>query len=452
MTPALRRSFPALVVVVTAAVAACTQPSAARLCEAIEAGDLAAAQKALAAGDTDMLRQQGLCHPVFNVLYSRAASAASRQQILQAMFTAGLDPNATMSRSGSSTSGPGNRRSSTTTHSLVEWAADDAAIVELLLGAGLDTKTAGAGRAVASAAGSGTLDVVRLLVEAGASVNEPLLDQYGLASPLTALGRAIAGRHHEVITYLESKGARPDAGPVSPIFEAARTGDVTGVQRALAAGAAVDAVDAHEQTPLLRAAGFGQTAVVSALAAAKADVNLFKNGESALQAAATEGHAGVIRELVKAGARVNGRYDDHGRTPLLQAVQARRHAAVAALVDAGADVNLADGGGTTPLATAVAVRDLVLVQSLLRGKPNLAAIDGVSGLPVLHLAVSGCDAQDFDIALLRTLVAAGADVRAADTEGRTPRQRAEASLQGEARPFYKACYEARVAALKALGG
>lgn len=191
---------------------------------------------------------------------------------------------------------------------------------------------------------------------------------------------------------------------------------------------------------------------VDLLVAAKAALDTFTLGESALQAAASEGHVAVVRAPLTAGAQPNARVDEQSATALLRAVERRHADVVDALVGAGADTNLADGAGSTPLAIAVRMRDARLVQALVPGKPNLASVDSATGLPVLHSAVTGCEAQDFGVPLLHALVAVGANVKATTADGRTARQKAEASLQGETRAFYKACYEARVAALKALGG
>jgi uncharacterized protein len=447
---ATARTRGAVAAVLTACLGtACTQPQAAQLCAAIEAGDVAAAERTLASGETDMLRQQGVCHPAFDVLASGKGSEDTRHQILRAMLKAGLDANATLSRSGSRRSGG---RSSSTTRSLVEWASSERGAVEALIAAGLDTKGAAAGRAVAGAAADGRLDVVQLLVEAGASVNEVLPDQDGLPSPLAAFGLAVAGRHHAVIRYLEARGARFANGDASPVFEAARNGDVATVRRVLDSGHDPNAADPYGQPLLLRAAGYGQTAVVDLLVHTTASLDAFTMGESALQAAASEGHVPVVRVLLAAGAKPNARVDELSAPALLRAVERRHADVVDALVRAGADTNLADGAGSTPLAIAVRMRDARLVQGLLPGKPRLADVDAATGLPVLHSAVTGCEAQDYDLPFVRALVAAGADVTATDSEGRTARQKAEASLRGETRPFYKACYEARVATLKALGG
>jgi hypothetical protein len=77
---------------------------------------------------------------------------------------------------------------------------------------------------------------------------------------------------------------------------------------------------------------------------------------TALIAAAHLGHAEVVRMLIKAGAPLN-HVNNLGWTALIEAVVlgdgGKRHIAVLkALVDAGADVNLADRSGKTPLTLA----------------------------------------------------------------------------------------------------
>jgi uncharacterized protein len=60
-----------------------------------------------------------------------------------------------------------------------------------------------------------------------------------------------------------------------------------------------------------------------------------------LHDAAAAGDIGTIRQLVADGAAIDGP-DDDGRTPVMVATVARRTAAVAALIDAGADVDIRD--------------------------------------------------------------------------------------------------------------
>ncbi len=434
-----------------AGASACTDPGAAALCDAIRARDVARAEAVLSAGPVDWLRQQWTCQPAKDAIDLAGEGAPEGTQILRAMLKAGLDPNATFNRSdgGSSSAGSSGRSrsgsgSTSTTLSLVEWATnysvDD--IVTALREAGLDMTSARTAQAVVMAAGNGDLELLQQLIEAGAPVNT--------STGLTALGAAVAERHHAVIAYLEGKGGLESAGPQRALFQAARTGDVSAVKAVLANGVSADVEDPHNDRLLLRAAAFGQLDVVEALLAAKADPNGWSFGESALQAAAKEGHAAVIRALLKGRAGPNARFDEASDTALVLAVQAGHVDAVKALLAGGADPVLAGSTGP-PLRFAVQQKRLAVVQALLeaRADPNHRSLPNEP--PMLHDVVIGCENQDFDVPLVRALVAAGAAKGATDAEGKTARQQAEARLAGEARPFYKACYEARVAALEALG-
>ncbi len=435
-----------------AGAAGCTDPGAAALCDAIRAKDVAKAEAVLQAGPVDWLRQQWTCQPAKDAIDLAGEGAAEGTQILRAMLKAGLDANATFNVSGGGTTSLGSSGrarpgggSTSTTHSLVEWAAnysvDD--VITALREAGLDMSSQRTAQAVVTAARNGDLELLQQLVEAGAPVNT--------ATGLTALGSAVAEGHHEGIAYLEGKGGQESAGPQRDLFHAARTGDVAAVKAALAGGVSANVEDPHKDSLLLRAAAFGQVGVVEALLAAKADPNQWSFGESALQAAAKEGHANVIRALLEGKANANARFDDSSDTALVRAVQGGHVDAVKALLAGGADPTIP---GTTgpPLRFAAQQKRLAVVQALLdaRADPNHTSLPNEP--PMLHDVVVGCQNQDFDVPLVRALVAAGAKVGAVDAEGRTARQQAEARLVGEARPFYRACYEARVAALKALGG
>lgn len=89
-----------------------------------------------------------------------------------------------------------------------------------------------------------------------------------------------------------------------PEFErAARAGDVSGLERLVASGVPVDALDRHGQTALMLAAHNGRLDAVGWLVGrgARLDVTA-KYGLSALMLAIVAGHEDVARALVRAGA------------------------------------------------------------------------------------------------------------------------------------------------------
>jgi ankyrin repeat protein len=175
------------------------------------------------------------------------------------------------------------------------------------------------------------------------------------------------------------------------LFAAAVRGDAAAITALVAGGERVDARDGHGRTPLHVAAHAGHHEVMRALVAAGADPNALENDRydvvtiaavandlrtleialglgasarnvtsrydgTALIAAAHLGHVAVVRALIRAGAPLD-HVNNLGWTALIESIVlgdggARHTETLRALVEAGADVNLADRGGQTPLALA----------------------------------------------------------------------------------------------------
>jgi uncharacterized protein len=175
------------------------------------------------------------------------------------------------------------------------------------------------------------------------------------------------------------------------LFAAAARGDAAEIERLVARGAKVDARDGYGRTPL-HVAAYGRHAdamralvktganpdalehdrydivtiaavaddlptlkVALALGASAKNVTSRYDG-TALIAAAHLGHDQVVAELIKAGAPLD-HVNNLGWTALIESIVlgngGRRHTAtLEALVRAGANVNLADRNGQTPLALA----------------------------------------------------------------------------------------------------
>ncbi len=135
----------------------------------------------------------------------------------------------------------------------------------------------------------------------------------------------------------------------------------------------------------------------------------------------------IVGALTEAGADVNAR-DAYGLTPLhiaLAAPRSRRDtwegrgpvAVLEALLAAGADVNAPGLDGTTPLHEAALWDDMELVGVLLRGGADPNVVDDAGRSPLLALLrrTPNCSRET-----VKLLLEAGADVNVTDRWGESP--------------------------------
>jgi hypothetical protein len=185
--------------------------------------------------------------------------------------------------------------------------------------------------------------------------------------------------------------APPEKAQYTGLLAAAGRGDAAEIERLVARGAKVDVRDGYGRTPLHVAAYGGHADAIRGLVKAGANPNALEHDRydivtiaavaddlptlklalalgasaknvtsrydgTALIAAAHLGHDQVVAELIKAGAPLD-HVNNLGWTALIESIVlgngGRRHTAtLEALVRAGANVNLADRNGQTPLALA----------------------------------------------------------------------------------------------------
>lgn len=105
----------------------------------------------------------------------------------------------------------------------------------------------------------------------------------------------------------------------------------------------------------------------------------YGTGESALHIVVKRRDDLWLRFLLGKGANPNLR-DREGSTPLIAAVQISFPEAVATLVGTRADVNLANERGETPLIIAVQRRDVASVRLLLEGGADPTKADHIAGM------------------------------------------------------------------------
>ena len=203
---------------------------------------------------------------------------------------------------------------------------------------------------------------------------------------LTALATASAGAARAQVP--------PSPGEVAAyqgLHAAAQRGDVAAITRLLQSGAAIDATDGAGRTPLHVATFARQREAVQALLKAGANHATLEHGRydavtiasvaddeatlrillangasaklvtsrydgTALIAAAHLGHDGVVRQLIAAGAPLDHVNNLHWTATIESIVLGdggpRHQATLKALIDAGANLQLADRSGHTPLALA----------------------------------------------------------------------------------------------------
>src|SRR5687767_10190426 len=264
------------------------------------------------------------------------------------------------------------------------------------------------------AAAEGHAATMRLLIEAGADVNA----------------------RSSIIAWERQRTEEPrdkwlPPGGLTPLLFAARDGKLESAKVLLSAGADVNIVDPDLHTPLILALVNGHFDVAGALIQAGADVNMEdKVGQTALYAA-VDGHTApasnrpapretddtlssleIIRKLLDKGARVDAAL--------------RAQVPYRTKLDRGGDGML--GIGTTPLIRASKSADVPVIRLLLeRGASAKAATrNGVSAI----LMAANVAAREEDmtgrnktakeiVESITLLLAAGGDLRASDTQGRT---------------------------------
>jgi ankyrin repeat protein len=279
----------------------------------------------------------------------------------------------------------------------------DAAVVKLLLEAGADANATlkGGETALMLAARAGSVPAVKALLERGAEVDAPE------RSGQTALMWAAAEGHADVIRVLTGAGAdlnaRLDSG-FTPFFFAVRAGRLDAVKEFLAEGIDVNALMQPAErpgrarrrqavtSPLTLAVQNGHFELAIALIDAGADPNDVRTGYTVLHLLpgvrkpdSNDSNDGApvvglgrlssvefAREIVKRGADVNYRLPADspgmpgtssriateaaaGATPFLLAADRADTGLMQALLELGADPQLPNSNGDTPLMAAAGV-------------------------------------------------------------------------------------------------
>jgi len=238
--------------------------------------------------------------------------------------------------------------------------------------------------------------VVRCLLQGGVDARTVLPDGCPLLCYAARLGHASA------LNALLEGGAAVECvtrDGCSPLFLASGYGSDACVKLLLAAGARLGTPTLRGETALLSSSERGKANVVTLLLGAASPSELAyctKEWGTALHCAARGGFPRIVAALVEAGCELETR-DGYGQTALHAAAQAGKAGCCTSLLSRGADADAADSLGFTPLMCAVEKRRTLCAQALLSAS-TLGATDSI-GLTAFHLAVMRGNEECFELLL-----------------------------------------------------
>jgi len=215
--------------------------------------------------------------------------------------------------------------------------------------------------ALEEAVETGNLEIVRILLRAGANVNTR--NEVGLTPLMFIRDNATPQLIRELISAGGYINARDESGGTS-LMAAAAESKYEVVKELIDAGASVGSKNANGGTALIFAAGNGDSRIAKLLIDLGEDVNARDNdGNTPLMFAAEEGEAETVKFLLSFNAEVNA-VDNNGQSALLRVAASSDIESATALLNAGADLSLRDKDGRTALAVARAAKQEAMIKLL----------------------------------------------------------------------------------------
>jgi ankyrin repeat protein len=272
-------------------------------------------------------------------------------------------------------------------------------------------------------------NVMHMLLEHGAAPEFQVF--YGI----WATQWAVMANEEDAMNALLSAKADPNRVSVrqeSLLHMAAERG-TDGILRSLiSAGAAVDARNEDQRTPLHCATRRkGNVVILRELIQAYAEINATDlYGNTPLHFATRFGDVEMIQTLLLSGADPNSG-NNLQQTPMFNILDSGRDAEIAALLlEYGADVNFRGMNGSTPLHLATRAERDDIVMMLLESGADISSQDHFAQTP-LYLAT-----ERVNSAIITLLLERGADTAELDSTKRaTPRIQANTDGNGRARQY-----------------
>lgn len=261
-----------------------------------------------------------------------------------------------------------------------------------------------------AAANQGHVEIVKVLVEAGANVNARSLNN---ATPICF---AAAKGFTEIVQILAKAGAIVDTtvSGWTPLHFAVSKGHIETVEALLKASASVSLPASNGHTPVAIAIQARNPKMLDCLlAVGHADPNGECKGWLPIHIATLAGTEECVKVLLHHGANINGQKAD-GVCALMIAAEKDMPSMIDLLLDADADMELVARNSATPLWMAMRKGNMDAVKALAKGGANTSS--SVGGWPVLHMAAEKNEAEVISVLLDEAVV----DTELPNLEGNTP--------------------------------
>ncbi|GBM44967.1 Ankyrin repeat domain-containing protein 17 [Araneus ventricosus] len=295
-------------------------------------------------------------------------------------------------------------------------AAGHVDIVRILLDAGarVEDHNENGHTPLMEAASAGHVEVAKLLVERGASINT-----HSNEFKESALTLACYKGHLEMVRFLLEAGADREHKTDemhTALMEASMDGHVEVARLLLDSGAQVNMPADSFESPLTLAACGGHVELAMLLLDRGANIEEVNDeGYTPLMEAAREGHEEMVALLLSQGADINAQTEETQETALTLACCGGFLEVADFLIKAGADIEL---GASTPLMEAAQEGHLELVRYLINAGANVNATTATGDTALTY----ACENGHTDVADL--LLQAYAKLEHESEGGRTPLMKA----------------------------
>ncbi|MFT4327658.1 MAG: ankyrin repeat domain-containing protein [Wolbachia pipientis] len=242
---------------------------------------------------------------------------------------------------------------------------------------------------------------------------------------------------------------------ITSLHLAAQNGDLDQVKLLFDNCGNIEAQDEFGKTPILCAAEAGKWSIVKFLLDNGANINNETTyQETPLHCAVQEGNLDIVKFLFDRGADIESQ-NAYNEKPLHLAIKAGRLDILKLLLDRGANINAKDKDGKTPLDVAKDQKHDVIIQYLEQAQLNeqlLAAVQDSDFSKVKDLINLGADVNikdkdgktplhyvsrsDHHLGMVKYLISKGADIDVKDNSGRTPEDEERYTNSGTIRQVF----------------